>query len=112
MTNDFAVTCGHAEYSTLRFHDDTRHMVILEADCVLPELEQFQYERPACAPDTQQRARLFLTDAGYKTLRKMAAAGQISILHHAQVVGGYLVEDKKAKRKMPKGSHKGENDFD
>ena len=39
MAADFGVSCGHTEYSNIRFEDGTRHMVIFEAAHDLPELE-------------------------------------------------------------------------
>ena len=42
---------------------------------------------------------LFLTDAEYKTVRLWAAADKVRILHHANVINGYLVDDRKPKRK-------------
>ena len=105
MSNDFGVTAGHVEYSNIRFLDQTRHMVIFQADTYFTELEPFHYERPVCDPACSHRARLYLTDAGYKTIRKMEAEGRLTILHHANVINGYLVDDRKPKRKQPKGKN-------
>ena len=44
MTADFGVSCGHTEYSNIRFEDGTRHMVIFEVAHDLPELEDFRLE--------------------------------------------------------------------
>ena len=38
---DFGISCGHTEYSNIRFVDETRHMVIFEVLCILPELEAY-----------------------------------------------------------------------
>lgn len=103
MCNDFGVTAGHGEYSNIRFLDQTRHMVIFQTDTYFPELAQFSYELPVCDPAYSHRARLYLTDAGYKTIRKMEAEGRLAILHHANVINGYLVDDRKPKKKQPKG---------
>ena len=46
MMADFGVSCGHTEYSNIRFEDGTRHMVIFEAAHDLPELEGFRLELP------------------------------------------------------------------
>ena len=46
MAADFGVSCGHTEYSNIRFEDGTRHMVIFEAAHDLPELETFRLELP------------------------------------------------------------------
>ena len=46
MTADFGVSCGHTEYSNIRFEDGTRHVVIFEAAHDLPELEEFRLELP------------------------------------------------------------------
>ena len=97
MTSDFGVTAGHVEYSNRRFDFDTRHMVMIEVYRHTEALEQFDYELPVY--DMPYRVRLFLTDAEYKTVRLWAAADKVRILHHANVINGYLVDDRKPKRK-------------
>lgn len=99
MTSDFGVTSGHIEYSNRRFYDDTHHMAIIEVQKHIAELDEFQYELPVYAPDCSYRARLFLSDEGYKTIRRMELKGMLTILHHANVINGYLVDDRKPKRK-------------
>ena len=99
MTADFGVSCGHTEYSNIRFEDGTRHMVIFEAAHNLPELEEFRLELPIPYRDMPYRVRLFLTDAEYKTIRLWAAAGKVRILHHANVINGYLVDDRKRQKR-------------
>ena len=86
MAADFGVSCGHTEYSNIRFEDGTRHMVIFEAAHDLPELETFRLELPIPYRDMPYRVRLFLTDAEYKTVRLLAAADKVRILHHANVI--------------------------
>ena len=98
MAADFGVSCGHAEYSNIRFEDGTRHMVIFEATHDLPELEEFRLELPIPYRNMAYRVRLFLTDAGYKIIRLWAAADKVRILHHANVINGYLVDDRKRKK--------------
>lgn len=102
MSNDFGITSGHAEYSNIRFCSDTRHMVIFEALKYRPEFDQFHYERPVYDPEAPHRTRLFLSDDGYKTIRRMELKGMLSILHHANVINGYLVDDKRPKKKKQK----------
>lgn len=102
MSNDFGVTSGHVEYSNIRFYSDTRHMVIFEAPKYRPEFDQFYYERPVYDPEAPHRTRLFLSDDGYKTIRRMELKGMLSILHHANVINGYLVDDKRPKKKKQK----------
>lgn len=99
MTSDFGVTAGHIEYSNRRFDFDTRHIVIVEVYQHTEALEQFAHELPVYDRDDSYRARLFLTDEEYKTVRRMELNGVLHILHHANVVGGYLVDDRKPKRK-------------
>lgn len=94
---DFGVSCGHTEYSNIRFADETRHMVIFEVLRNLPELEAFRLELPIPYGNMLYRARLFLTDAEYKAVRLWAADKKVRILHHANVINGYLVDDKKRK---------------
>ncbi len=93
MSNDFGVTSGHVEYSNIRFYSDTRHMVIFEAPKYRPEFDQFYYERPVYDPEAPHRTRLFLSEEAYKTIRRMELKGMLSILHHANVINGYLVDD-------------------
>ena len=81
MAADFGVSCGHTEYSNIRFEDGTRHMVIFEAAHDLPELETFRLELPIPYRNMAYRVRLFLTDAEYKTVRLWAAADKVRILH-------------------------------
>lgn len=94
---DFGVSCGHTEYSNIRFEDETRHMVIFDVLCILPELKAFRLELPIPYGNMPYRVRLFLTDAEYKAIRLWAAGKRVRILHHANVINGYLVDDKKRK---------------
>ena len=100
MTADFGVSCGHTEYSNIRFENETRHMVIFETVHDLPELQDFRLELPIPYWDMPYRVRLFLTDAAYKTIRLWVTADKVRILHHANVVNGYLVDDRKRKKKI------------
>lgn len=96
MTSDFGVTVGHVEYSNRRFDFDTRHMVMIEVYRHSAALDRFDYERPVYDRNDSYRARLFLTDEEYKAVRRMELNGVLRILHHANVVGGYLVDGKKS----------------
>ena len=99
MTNDFGVTAGHVEYSNRRFDSGIRHMVIFEAPRYTPEFDQFDYERSVYCNGEPHRARLFLSKEGYKAIRRMELQGMLTILHHANVINGYLVDVRKPKRK-------------
>ena len=88
MTSDFGVTAGHVEYSNRRFDFETRHMVMIEVYRHTETLEQFDYELPVYDRNEPYRARLFLTDEEFKTIRRMELNGVLRILHHANVVGG------------------------
>ena len=99
MTSDFGVTAGHVEYSNRRFDYDTRHMVMSDGYRHTAARDQFDYELPGYERNDSYRARLFLTDEEYKAVRRMELNGVLRILHHANVVGGYLVDDRKPKRK-------------
>lgn len=99
MNSDFGVSAGHVEYSNSRFDTETHHMVIIEVPRHTTLLDAFGYERPVYAPNQPYRARLYLSDEGYKAIRRMETDRMLHILHHANVVGGYLVDDRKPKRK-------------
>lgn len=99
MTSDFGVTAGHVEYSNRRFGFDTRHMVVIEVYRHTAALDQFDYELPVYDRNEPYRARLYLSEDEFKTIRRMELNGVLRILHHANVVGGYLVDDRKPKRK-------------
>ena len=99
MSSDFGVTAGHVEYSNRRFDFDTRHMVMIEVYRHTAALDQFDYELPVYDRNDSYRARLFLTDEESNAVRRMELNGVLRILHHANVVGGYLVDDRKPKRK-------------
>ena len=62
----------------------------------------FDYERPVYDRNEPYRARLYLSEEEFKTIRRMELSGVLHILHHANVVGGYLVDDRKPKRKNRK----------
>ncbi len=111
MTADFCVSCGHTEYSNIRFEDGTRHMVIFEAAHDLPELEGFRLELPIPYRNMSYRVRLFLTDAEYRNIRRWAAADKVRILHHANVINGYLVDDKKRRKTKHPTKSKEENEL-
>lgn len=74
-------------------------MVIIEVSKHTTLLDAFGYERPVYDPHQPYRARLYLSNEGYKAIRRMETDGMLHILHHANVVGGYLVDDRKPKRK-------------
>lgn len=57
------------------------------------------------------RVRLFLTDAEYRNIRRWAAADKVRILHHANVINGYLVDDKKRRKTKHPTKSKEENDL-
>ena len=99
MTSDFGVTAGHVEYSNRRFDFDTRHMVMIEVYRHTAALDQFDYERPVYYRNEPYRARLYLSEEEFKTIRRMELSGVLHILHHANVINGYLVDDRKPKRK-------------
>lgn len=73
-------------------------MVIFEAAHDLPELEEFRLELPIPYRNMAYRVRLFLTDAEYRIIQLWAAAEKVRILHHANVINGYLVDERKRKK--------------
>lgn len=79
---------GHDLFALERFQEDTRHMIICDiringltfggnGDCV----------------------RLFLSDEGYANAKTAESRGHIKIKRHAAVIEGYIVPDKKKKRR-------------
>ena len=75
MTSDFGVTAGHVEYSNRRFDFDTRHMVMIEVYRHTEALEQFDYELPVYDRNEPYRARLYLSEDEFKTVRRMELNG-------------------------------------
>ena len=86
-------------------------MVIFEAAHDLPELEGFRLELPIPYRNMSYRVRLFLTDAEYRNIRRWAAADKVRILHHANVINGYLVDDKKRRKTKHPTKSKEENEL-
>ena len=87
MKNDAVIT-GQDELAVERFRDDTHHMIIF--DVLSP-----------CSPVGQkgERLRLFLTDEAYARARVAQDRGYIRIKKHAAVVEGYILPNKKKKRR-------------
>lgn len=88
MAADYGVTSGHELYSTHRFRDDTKHMVI------------FDEKYPPNGGHI--RTRLYLTDEAYEEILKREEQGEIEIIYYASVINGYLVQKKKKKHKRRK----------
>ena len=86
-------------------------MIIFEAAHDLPELEGFRLELPIPYRNMSYRVRLFLTDAEYKIIRLWAAADKVRILHHANVINGYLVDDRKRRKTKHPTKSKEENEL-
>ena len=87
MKNDAVIT-GQSELAVERFLDDTRHMIIF--DVLSPR-----------SPVGQKgdRLRLFLTDEAYARARAAQDRGYIRIKKHAAVIEGYILPNKKKKRR-------------
>ena len=87
MKND-AVIIGQSELAVERFRDDTRHMIIF--DVLSPR-----------SPVGQKgdRLRLFLTDEAYVKAKAAQERGYIRIKKHAAVIEGYILPNKKKKRR-------------
>ncbi|MBR3430866.1 MAG: hypothetical protein IKG87_12265 [Clostridia bacterium] len=87
MKNDAVIT-GQDELAVERFRDDTRHMIIF--DVLSPR-----------SPVGQKgdRLRLFLTDEAYARARAAQDRGYIRIKKHAAVIEGYILPNKKKKRR-------------
>ncbi len=87
MKNDAVIT-GQSELAVERFLDDTRHMIIF--DVLSPR-----------SPVGQKgdRLRLFLTDEAYVKAKAAQDLGYIRIKKHAAVIEGYILPNKKKKRR-------------
>ena len=87
MKNDAVIT-GQSELAVERFRDDTRHMIIFD---VLNPRSPVGHKG--------ERLRLFLTDEAYARARAAQGRGYIRIKKHAAVVEGYILPNKKKKRR-------------
>ena len=73
---------GHELMAFERFAEDTRHMVIFDVltwDCPVS--------------NKGERARIFLTDEGYKQAKESEGRGEMKIIRHARVRRGDLFYD-------------------
>ena len=99
MSAEFGVTSGHSLYSTHRFREDTKHMVIFETLVKTDAFEPFQYDLYTDDGNSHNRTRLYLTEDAYTFTLRMEEKGYIRIIHHASIINGYIVEDRKPKKK-------------
>ena len=88
MATDYGVTSGHELYSTHRFRDDAKHMIIFDT-----------VDDNGSPLGGHNRTRLFLTDEAYEEALQREERGEIEIVYYASVINGYLVEKKKRKRR-------------
>lgn len=84
MATDYGVTSGHELYSTHRFRDDTKHMIIFDT-----------FDDNSSPHRGYNRTRLYLTDEAYEEALKREEKGEIEIIYYASVINGYLVQKKK-----------------
>ncbi|MDL2234606.1 DUF5720 family protein [Christensenellaceae bacterium OttesenSCG-928-L17] len=85
---------GHSLVTALRYADTTRHMI------------EFEVRSEHCPYGTVgSRMRLFLTEDGYTEALERQNCKQIKIRHHACVIEGNLVYDRK-KNKSRRRRHK------
>ena len=78
---------GHNLVALERYRDDTRHMIICEV------FEPCSYGNPG------DKNRFFLNEQGYMDAIASAQKRNIKIKAHSSVVEGYIVPDKKKKRR-------------
>ena len=78
---------GHNLVALERYRDDTRHMIICEVFTPCP------YGNPG------DKNRFFLNEQGYMDAIDSAQKRNIKIKAHSSVVEGYIVPDKKKKRR-------------
>ena len=88
MATDYGVTSGHELYSTHRFRDDVKHMIIFDT-----------IDDNSPLHGGHNRTRLYLTDDEYEDKLKEEELGEIEIIYYASVINGYLVQKKKQKRR-------------
>ena len=88
MAIDYGVTSGHELYSTHRFRDDTKHMIIFDS-----------IDDNSSPLGGHNRTRLFLTDEAYEEALKREERGEIEIIYFASVINGYLVQKNNKKHK-------------
>ena len=74
---------GHEYMDLERFAEDTRHMIIFDV---------LTHDSPVGWKG--ERARLFLTEAGYQKSLESQEKGHIKILSHAKVRQGHLYYDR------------------
>ena len=92
MAADYGVTSGHELYSTHRFRDDTKHMIIFDT-----------VDDNSSPHGGHNRTRLYLTDEEYEEALIKEELGEIEIIYYASVINGYLVQQKKKrKRRKPR----------
>jgi hypothetical protein len=73
---------GHDIMDIARFMEDTRHMIVFDVLTV------------SCpVGDKGERARIFLSDAGYQTALQSQKRGEMKIIRHARVKRGDLYFD-------------------
>lgn len=77
MSAEFGVTSGHSLYSTHRFREDTKHMVIFETLVKTDAFEPFQYDLYTDDGNSHNRTRLYLTEDAYGFTLRMEEKGYI-----------------------------------
>ena len=87
MRND-AVIIGQSELALERFRDDTRHMIVFDV-----------LNQQSPIGNKGERLRLFLSDEAYAKAQAAQARCCIRIKKHAAVVEGYILPNKKKKRR-------------
>ena len=87
MRND-AVIIGQRELALERFRDDTRHMIVFDV-----------LNQHSPIGNKGERLRLFLSDEAYAKAQAAQEHGYIRIKKHATVIEGYIVPNKKKKRR-------------
>lgn len=88
MATDYGVTSGHELYSTHRFRDDVKHMIIFDS-----------IDDNSPLHGGHNRTRLYLTDDEYEDALKKEELGEIEIIYYASVINGYLVRQKKKQKR-------------
>ena len=87
MRND-AVIVGQSELALERFRDDTRHMIVFDV-----------LNQRSPIGNKGERLRLFLSDEAYAKAQAAQERGYIRIKKHTTVIEGYILPNKKKKRR-------------
>lgn len=85
---------GHNILAVERFHDDTRWMI------------EFTIEKPCIYGESDDEARLYLTEGGYQAALDSQQRQEITIHRCARVIEGHVLDIKPDKRRHVKNNNR------